>query len=136
MFAEDVVAMSFIDEGKKRMAGGDYEEAVERFERAVAMSPSQPRGYYFLAMVSFLQGQYRQSRAFLQKAEILFGSNPEWQGEVYTLRGALYEEIGDQAKARLAYEQALTFTPQNLRALSGLTRLDEEEEERDELPSR
>lgn len=134
MSPEDVVAMSLIDEGKKRMAEGDYEEAVERFERAVAMSPSQPRGYYFLATVSFLQRQYRQALAFLKKAELLFGSNPEWQGEVCTLRGAIYEEVGNQAKARLAYEHALRFTPQNLRALSGLTRLHGEREERNEPP--
>lgn len=135
MSPEDVVAMSLIDEGKKRMVEGDYEEAVERFERAVAMSPSQPRGYYFLATVSFLQRQYRQALAFLKKAELLFGSNPEWQGEVCTLRGAIYEEVGDQAKARLAYEHALRFTPQNLRALSGLTRLHVGREERNEPPS-
>jgi tetratricopeptide (TPR) repeat protein len=136
IFPEDVVAMSLIDEGKRHMAEGDYEEAVERFERAVSMSPSQPRGYYFLARISFLQRQYRQALAFLNKAELLFGSSPEWQGEVCTLRGAVYEEGGDQAKARLAYERALRFNPQNLSALSGLTRLHEGREETNELPSR
>ncbi len=135
IFPEDVVAMSLIDEGKRLIAKGDYGEAVERFERAVAMSPSQPRGYYFLARASFLQRQYRQALAFLKKAELLFGSNPEWQGEVCALRGATYEEVGDQAKARLAYECALRFTPQNLSALSGLTRLPEEEEPKDESPN-
>jgi tetratricopeptide (TPR) repeat protein len=134
IFPEDVVAMSVIDEGKRLMAEGDYEEAVERFEQSVTMSPSQPRGYYFLAEVSFLQRQYQQALAFLKKAELLFGSSPEWQGEVCALRGAIYEEVGDQAKARLAYESALKFTPQNLSALSGLTRLYENEEERDESP--
>ncbi len=121
---EDVVALSLIDEGKKRIAAEDYEGARERFERAVAASPLQPRGYYFLAYTSLLQGKYQQALAFLEKAGLLFGSSPEWQGEVYTLRGAIYEGMGEEEEARLAYEYALKFAPQNLRALSGLIRLD------------
>jgi Flp pilus assembly protein TadD len=135
MLPQDVVAMHLIDEGKKYMAEGDYEGAVEHFEQAVATSPSQPRGYYFLARVSFLQKQYRQALAFLEKAELLFGHSSEWQGEVHSLKGAIYEEVGDEARARLAYERALQFTPQNLSALSGLTRLHGERKERNELPS-
>ena len=123
MSPEDAVALSLIDEGQKRMAEGDREGAAERFERAVAASPQQPRGYYFLAKVSLFLERPKEALAFLRKAELLFGDNAEWLGEVHALRGAVYEEMGDEGKARPAYQRALGFSPGHLGARAGLIRL-------------
>jgi tetratricopeptide (TPR) repeat protein len=140
MSPEDVVALALIEEGRKRLAEGDEEGAAARFERAVAASPRQPRGYYFLAQASLLGGRAEQALAFLEKAELLFGDGAaEWLGEVYALRGAVYESLGDETRARAAYQQALAFSPGHLSALSGLVRLGEvveREDQREQLPRR
>lgn len=124
----DVVALRFVEEGKGLLEQGQFDQARERFEEAVAVAPLQPYSYYFLGRVTFAQGDHKQALAFLRKAELLFGANDQaWRGETSCLKGAIYEELGDNQQARVAYQQCLEFVPQNLRALSALARLPAEE---------
>jgi hypothetical protein len=125
---QDVVALRFVEEGKGLLEKEEVEQAQERFEKAVAIAPQQPYSYYFLGQVSFAQDEHKQALAFLQKAELLFGVNDQpWRGETACLKGAIYEDLGDESQARTAYRQCLDFFPQNLRALSALARLPAEE---------
>jgi len=125
---QDIVALRFVEEGKGLLEKENFDLARERFERAVSIAPQQPYSYYFLGRVLFAQGDYKQSLAFLQKAELLFRANDQaWRGEAACLKGAIYEDQGDSTQARTAYRQCLEFTPQNLSALSALARLPAEE---------
>ena len=125
---QDVVALRFVEEGKGLLEKEEVEQAQERFEKAVAIAPQQPYSYYFLGRVSFAQDEHKQALAFLQKAELLFSVNDQfWRGETACLKGAIYEDLGDNSQARTAYRQCLEFFPQNLSALSALARLPAEE---------
>lgn len=125
---QDIVALRFVERGRVLLEQAQFEPAREQFEEAVAVAPQQPYGYYFLGRLAFVQGDHRQALAFLQKAELLFGTNDRaWRGEAACLRGAIYEELRDDHRARMAYRQCLELVPRNLRALSALARLQTEE---------
>lgn len=125
---QDVAALRFVEDGKSALGRDDVEQAREQFERAVAIAPSQPYGYYFLGRVAFVRGEHKHALAFLRKAELLFAqSDQAWLGETASLQGAVYEDLGDYTHARAAYRRCLQLLPANLKALSALARLAGEE---------
>lgn len=125
---QDVAALRFVEDGKNALSQDEIDRAREQFERAVAIAPSQPYGYYFLGRVAFVRGEHKQALAFLRKAELLFAqSDQAWLGETASLQGAVYEDLGDYTQARVAYQRCLQLLPTNLKALSALARLAGEE---------
>ncbi|MBI3302039.1 MAG: tetratricopeptide repeat protein [Deltaproteobacteria bacterium] len=133
---QDLAALRFVEDGKAALAQEEWEHAQEQFERAVAIAPLQPYAYFFLGRVAFAHGDHRQALAFARKAELLFAqSDHAWRSETADLQGAIYEDLGDYAQARAAYQRCLQLAPANLKALSALARLSEEEPlPRDTLP--
>ncbi len=133
---QELVALRFVEAGKGLLEQENLERAREQFERAVSVAPLQPYGYYFLGRVAFARHDHKQAVAFLRKAELLFAPGDRaWLGETTSLQGAVYEDLGDYARARAAYQRCLQVAPANLKALSALARLSEEEPPpRDTLP--
>jgi tetratricopeptide (TPR) repeat protein len=124
----ELTALRFVEAGKGMLEQADLERAREQFERAVAIAPLQPYSYYFLGRVAFVRHEHKQAIAFLRKAELLFVSaDRAWLGETTSLQGAVYEDLGDYIQARAAYQRCLQVAPANLKALSALARLPEEE---------
>ena len=131
----NLVALRFVEEGEGILEEGDVERAGILFEQAIELAPVQPYSYYFLGRIAFSQGKLEGALVFLQKAELLFDRrNTEWLGETTCLRGLIAEDLQDFDEARSAYKRCLYFTPTNLRAVTALTRLSEEEPE-PEYPS-
>lgn len=125
---QELVALRFVEAGKGLLEQENLERAREQFERAVSVAPLQPYGYYFLGRVAFARHDHKQAVAFLRKAELLFARGDRaWLGETTSLQGAVYEDLGDYAQARAAYQRCLQVVPANLKALSALARLSEEE---------
>jgi tetratricopeptide (TPR) repeat protein len=126
----NLVALRFVEEGEGILEEGDVERASILFEQAIELAPVQPYSYYFLGRIAFSQGKLEGALVFLQKAELLFDRrNTEWLGETTCLRGLIAEDLQDFDEARSAYKRCLYFTPTNLRAVTALTRLFEEEPE-------
>jgi len=124
----ELAALRFVEAGKGLLEQADLDRAREQFERAVALAPLQPYGYYFLGRVALARHDNKQAVAFLRKAELLFAQGDRaWLGETTSLQGAIYEDLGDYTHARAAYQRCLQVAPANLRALSALARLPEEE---------
>jgi Tetratricopeptide repeat len=124
----ELAALRFVEVGKRLLDQADLDRAREQFERAVALAPFQPYGYYFLGRVAYAYHQHKQAVAFLHKAELLFAPGDRaWIGETTSLQGAVYEDLGDYAQARAAYQRCLQVAPANLKALSALARLPEQE---------
>ncbi len=131
----DLAALRFVEEGEGILEEGDVERASILFEQAIELAPVQPYSYYFLGRIAFSQGKLEEALVFLQKTELLFDRrNTEWLGETTCLRGLIAEDLQDFDEARSAYKRCLYFTPTNLRAVTALTRLSEEEPE-PEYPS-
>lgn len=124
----ELVAFTFIKEGKEHFDRGEWELAQEQFERAVGLAPFLPYAYYFLGRIAVAGKDLQSALAFLQKAELLLPQTEQaWLGETTSVKGAIYEELEDYGQARKAYQRALRFQPENLKVLSALARLPEEE---------
>jgi tetratricopeptide (TPR) repeat protein len=124
----ELVAFKFIEEGKAHFDREEWEFAQEQFERAISIAPFVPYSYYFLGRIAFSRGDLKRALAFLQKAELLFPrTDHAWLGETMSIKGTVYEDLNDYKHARAAYRRSLHFQPANLKVLSALARLPEEE---------
>ena len=121
-------ALRLIEDGRQAMTRGAYDQALDRFERAVAIDPASAYGYYFLAQLHFQKKNYDQAIAFSSRATVLYGRTDRiWLGRTYSLQGAVFEEAGRYPDARKAYQKAVQADPNNLRARVGVARLSPEE---------
>jgi tetratricopeptide (TPR) repeat protein len=117
-------ALRLIEDGRLLLEHERYDQARERFERAVSIDPTSLYGYYFLAQVSYRQQNYAQASAFAGRAAGLAArADPAWQARISALQGAVYEAIGRYPEARQAYQQAMRVDPSNAAARNALARL-------------
>ncbi len=117
-------ALRLIEEGRALLAEQAYDGALDRFERAVTIDPSNAYGYFFLAKLHYDKHDYDQVIAFADKAIVLSTrGDAGLAARAYSLQGAVYEEVGRYADARAAYRKALSADAQNLAAQVGITRL-------------
>ncbi|MBI3246904.1 MAG: tetratricopeptide repeat protein [Deltaproteobacteria bacterium] len=124
----DLAAFKFVEDGKENFDREDWALAREQFERAVSLAPLLPYSYYFLGRIAFVRGEFAHALAFLQKAELLFPrTDVDWLCEIATVKGTVYEDLQDYTQARTAYRRSLQFQPANLKVLSALARLPEQD---------
>jgi Flp pilus assembly protein TadD len=117
-------ALRRIAEGRPLRNQGEHDLALERFERAVAIDPSNAYGYYFLAQLHYLRKNHDQAIAFASRAAVLSArTDRTCLGRVYSLQGAVFEEVGRYPDARKAYRRAIDADPNNLAARVGAARL-------------
>ncbi len=117
-------ALRLIEDGRQQLQQGSADPALERFERAVAIDPANPYGYYFLAQLHYQKKKYDQAIAFANRA-VVFSARTDtvWQARAYSLQGAVYEDAGRYPDARWAYQKAVEADPNNLAARVGVARL-------------
>jgi len=117
-------ALRLIEDGRQQMNQGRYDRALDRYERALAVDPSNAYGYYFLAQLHFETKKYDQAVAFASRAVVLSARTDRvLMGRSYGLEGAAFEAVGRYADARKAYEKAVEVDPNNLAARVGIARL-------------
>ena len=120
-------ALRLIEDGRQQMQQGRYDRALDRFERALAIDPSNAYGYYFLAQLHFETKKYDQAVAFASRAVVLSARTDHvLLGRAYGLQGAAFEAVGRYPDARKAYEKAIEADPANVAARLGMTRLNPE----------
>jgi tetratricopeptide (TPR) repeat protein len=117
-------ATRLVEAGRTRMAAGDTGAALEQFERAIVIDPSNPYAYYYLAELHLMNRTYDQAIAFADRAASLSETRaPEWASRAFTLQGNAFEAAGRFADARNAYTRAVQAAPGNLAAQVGLARV-------------
>jgi len=117
-------ATHLVTAGRTRMQAGDYAGALDQFERAIVVDPSNSYAYYYLAELHFVHHTYDQAIAFAGRAASLSDARaPDWASRAYTLQGNAFEATGRFADARGAYARAIQAAPGNLAAQVGLARV-------------
>jgi hypothetical protein len=120
-------ALRLVEDGRERLKQKEYDKALDCFERAVAVDPTNVYGYYFLAQLHCLERQYDQAAAFASRAAALSAqTNRIWLARIYSLEGAIFEEVGRYPDARVSYQKAVQADPDNLAARVGIARLSPE----------
>jgi tetratricopeptide (TPR) repeat protein len=98
---------------------------LETLERAIAVDPSNPYAYYFLAELHLRRNSYDQAIAFADRAALLSARlQGTWLTRSYALQGQALEAAGRMSDARAAYRRALLADRRNQTARLGLDRVD------------
>ncbi len=102
----------------------NFVAASNVFGRAVREQPKKIDGYYGLALALFEQGQDDAACRVLERGARAIGK----KSELLLLGGSIYQVLGDEAKARDAYERYLKENPRgayakDIRALLSLESL-------------
>jgi len=113
------------EQARKELADGRLDEAMRSLGPAVSIDPSNPYAYFYLGRVYSARRDFSQALTFFKRAEIGFGSNPQWLGATIGNEGTCYEELNQMSDAADAYRRALAAAPDNLMARAGYGRLGE-----------
>lgn len=77
---------ALVEEGQTALGRGQYDQAADLFQESVTVDPTNGAGYYYLALVRFKTGEYGEAWDFLEKAETLLPSDPEWLERIELLK--------------------------------------------------
>jgi TolA-binding protein len=116
-------SIRIVDHARENILGGRPGDAIQELAHALSIDPADAYAYFYLGRAWLAKRDYTQAMTFLKRAEIGFGSNPEWLGETLAFEGLTYEESGQLDAARTAYQTAMDAEPGNLMARVGCTRL-------------
>lgn len=103
-------------EGLQLLGSGDWENARQRFERAVQLGPGDARAHLYLGVTLLRAGQLEAGEAALRKAIALQPNLPDAH---YNL-GLLYRLRGDGDAARREMQAELTVNPAHAGARKAL----------------
>ena len=92
--------------------GGNPEEVVALYERAVEAHPGHPGALFGLAMENDRRGNDHEAINLYQRATSAF---PSHEGSLLNL-GILYEDMLQYDRAQMCYQRILDVNPQHLRA--------------------
>lgn len=117
-------ALRLVEEGRASLTQQAYDRALDRFERALVIDPSNAYAYYFLARLHVERRSFDQAIAFADKAGVLAAHDDRaFSARAYELQGEVFEHVGRYPDARAAYRRALVSDGNNLEAQTGLSRL-------------
>ena len=105
------------------LALGRADEAVPHLQNAIRIKPEDPAVHLNLAGALAMSNRNRDA---IQEYEFVIPrlSNPNMQLSAYETLGRLYAAIGNYAKARASYQEALRINPQGSSARDGLAQVD------------
>jgi tetratricopeptide (TPR) repeat protein len=121
--ARRAASLRFVEEGKKHLREGNYDKALERFEKSIAIDSTNAYSYYYLAKVHHHRAGYQESFNFLDVAESLMSDRPDWLAGIFAMRGRNFQAMGLFKRTDASYARALSLDPTNLAALEGISQL-------------
>ncbi len=107
---QDTLAQSLesgIRDAQIKRSQGDYAGAVHVLSQLMLAAPDDPRVVGEYGKVLIQQGRARSAIDFLTRAVQL--QQADWM--LYSALGVAYDQVGDFANARAAYERALSLKP-------------------------
>jgi tetratricopeptide (TPR) repeat protein len=122
----EVTKNNFLGEqnlGAALLAADRFQEALPHFQKAVQLRPQDSGGHMNLAGDLVLSERPRDAIVEYEIAVPLL-SDPHMRVAAYATLGRLYSELGQYAKARASYQEALQIDPQRSDAKEGLAKVE------------
>lgn len=95
------------DQGRERMARGDYDGAIVSFGEAIGLSSENPRAYSLRGQCFYNLKNYSQALDDFSHAMMSAPNNSEY----YLWRGNTYANLGQDDNAITDYQKAIKFDP-------------------------
>lgn len=93
---------------------GDYNQAIEIYNKLIAMAPNLPDLYSNLANIYYIKGEFDLAISNYQTA-ITLNPNPSWTSVIAQTMGFVYQENkSDPDSAISAYQTAYVLTPDDI----------------------
>ncbi|MDD1441462.1 tetratricopeptide repeat protein [Dolichospermum sp. ST_sed3] len=86
---------------------------IKHSEAALEIFPNQAMAYYFNGYANLRKKKYRDGAYALEQAKKLSANNPAFVSELNSMLGDAYQGSKEYAKSDAAYEEALTYNPNN-----------------------
>jgi tetratricopeptide (TPR) repeat protein len=95
-----------------------WDQAIKHAEEALEMYPNQSMIHYFHGIANLRKRRYPEAIASFEQAKRLAASNAALASEVNSQLGEAYNATKDYLRSDKAYEEALTFNPNNATVLN------------------
>ena len=95
-----------------------WDQAIRHAEEALEIFPNQSMIHYFNGFAHLRKRHYEEAIASFEQAKRLSASNPALTSEINTQLGEAYNATKQYSRSDKAYEEALTFNPNNAIALN------------------
>ncbi len=93
---------------------GDYNQAIEIYNKLIAMAPNLPDLYSNLANIYYIKGEFDLAISNYQTA-ITLNPNPSWTSVIAQTMGFVYQENKSDPDAAIsAYQTAYVLTPDDI----------------------
>jgi len=106
----NLIRISFVDE--------KYDDVIKYSENAIEYYPNQVFLYFFLGTAHLAEKHYDDAIEALEMGKSLSGKNYELKSTINSQLGDAYNFVKDYPKSDEAYEDALSFNPNNDRVLN------------------
>ena len=90
-----------------------WDQAIRHAEEALEIYPNQGMIHYFNGVANLRKRRYDEAIGAFEQAKRLSSSNPALTSEINSQLGEAYNATKDYARSDKAYEEALTFNPNN-----------------------
>lgn len=90
-----------------------FDSLIKHSEEALEIFPNQAMAWYFNGYANLRKKKYREGTYSLEQAKKLSTSNPAFVSDLNSMLGDAYNGSKEFAKSDAAYEEALTFNPNN-----------------------
>ncbi|MBA4054063.1 MAG: hypothetical protein C0490_05060, partial [Marivirga sp.] len=90
-----------------------FDNVIKHADQALELFPNQSMIHYFSGFANLRKRQYPEAIAALEQAKRLSSSNPKLVGELNSMLGDAYNATKAYEKSDKAYDDALTFNPNN-----------------------
>lgn len=100
-------AESFLNKGLDHHDRGEYDEAIQCYQKAIELAPGLVVAHNNLGMVWIDKGMFKEAIASLERAVEL---DPNY-AEAYNNLGFAYRRLGDEPRAAAYYEKFLELEP-------------------------
>jgi tetratricopeptide (TPR) repeat protein len=99
---------------------GSYDQALESYQKSISLDPTSPTPYINLA--NLYQYTLKQPELSIKTLQEAMSNLPDNQ-DLGVLLGIAYEQTGDTASAKQAFQSVLDQNPQNPAATAGMARI-------------
>lgn len=91
----------------------ELDDIIKHAEQALELFPNHAMLHYFHGYAKFRKRQFKESVQSLEQAKVLSASNPAFVSDLNSMLGDAYNSLKDYPKSDKAYEEALSYNPNN-----------------------
>jgi len=98
---------NFVKEGIEYHDKGDYEKAIETYEKALTLDPNATLINYEIALSYFSKGDYKEAIRF---SDVVLKQNKDYMLQAYMTKGSALDMLGETKESIKLFEKAIKKT--------------------------